>query len=203
MKDVGRCPRGVAFSSLSHSKLWLILLKHSLTCTHRRGWKATVQKDVIQLEFQSPRMFPSFVLSEGDKRKQGKDEGQNERTEGMWLDSSLLNSRLTLFGEEEQNWRLTARPCITHQTGEESCRPKMGSVIDFSEEVISALQPRFPVDWEAEIWSHFLACWSKSGWSILTLWTLASVCFLLLREENLSLAYMVDSRFKIFFLSRA
>lgn len=62
-----------------------------------------MQKDVIQLEFQSPRMFPSFVLSEGDRRKQGKDEGQNEWTEGMRLDSSLLNSRLTLFGEEEQN----------------------------------------------------------------------------------------------------
>lgn len=115
-----------------------------------------------------------MLPSKGDKRGErgAKAEWQNERTEEIRPDSSLLNSRSESSTERERSWRLTARNHISDER-EESCRAGLrywflGRIYE------RCSQESLPTE-RKTYGAILLARWPEYGWGISTLWTLASI----------------------------
>lgn len=137
--------------------MWLKLQERSLTCTrvempcakrikvHSRCWDKPLVKSLQWMWSDlslSPhgRSLPQCLLQREIRgENQGKDRGAKKGTD--WRDPTwlrLLNSRLESSTKRELSWRLTARPHISEERGEESCRGEPASAIDFWREYMSA-----------------------------------------------------------------
>lgn len=119
--------------------------------------KSTVEKDVIGLEFSSPRTFaPSVLLSEGNKRGEA---GQRQRGKRNGLKRSDLTQVYWIHAwsrpPSESGADVWPLGLISHMREEKKVVEPSRPQLLISEENIWVLQPTVASYREEEIWSHF------------------------------------------------